>query len=253
MLRVNSGGGGVTASDQMWNALSRFRSAHPDIPVVASFGSVAASGGYYIAAPSDHILCERTGITGSIGVIAQVPALEDLAAMAGVEMNTVVADGSPQKEVANNLFRELAGGGGRPDRAGAGERGRAQAADQQRLGTLRRGRGPGAHRTHQRPGSGAGRRLGLHRLRGQTAGLVDGIGYLDEAIDKAAEMAGIDPGVKPHVTRAGREASLLEALGATQTPPDPGAALARLATADRLRTLVEDVMQVRLSYRMQLR
>ena len=71
VLRVNSGGGGVTASDQIWHAIKDFQAEHPKVPIVSSFGTVAASGGYYIAAPTDYIFCERTGITGSIGVMAQ--------------------------------------------------------------------------------------------------------------------------------------------------------------------------------------
>ena len=104
VLRINSGGGGVTASDQIWHTISQFKDKHPDTTIVASFGGVAASGGYYIATPAEYIFCEQTGITGSIGVIAQIPALETMINHLGVEMNTVVADGSDRKAVANNLF-----------------------------------------------------------------------------------------------------------------------------------------------------
>ena len=106
VLRVDSGGGGVTASDQIWHAIERFQERHPDVPVVASFGGVAASGGYYVAAGTDRIFIEPTGFTGSIGVIAQVPTLQDAMQKLGVDWVTVVADGSPNKDNANNLYRD---------------------------------------------------------------------------------------------------------------------------------------------------
>ncbi len=104
VLHIDSPGGGVSASDQMHHALMEFKKHHADVKMIASFGGVAASGGYYIAMPCDSIVCEPTGITGSIGVIAQIPALGGLAKKFGVEMNTVIADGSPHKADANDLF-----------------------------------------------------------------------------------------------------------------------------------------------------
>ena len=104
ILRVDSGGGYVTPSDQMWHAIKQFKARHPDVPVVASFGNLADSGGYYISAPCDYIFCERTTITGSIGVMANMPAAGGLIEKLGVEINVVVADGSPNKDHANNPF-----------------------------------------------------------------------------------------------------------------------------------------------------
>jgi membrane-bound ClpP family serine protease len=81
VLRVDSPGGGIAPSDQIWYQVNRMRDA--GLPVVASFGGVAASGGYYISCGTDHIVAEPTCITGSIGVIAHpeghgqpVPALD---------------------------------------------------------------------------------------------------------------------------------------------------------------------------------
>jgi len=69
ILRVDSPGGGVTASDQIYDAIQRFKKACPDKPVIVSMGGICASGGYYISAPADRIFAEHTTITGSIGVI----------------------------------------------------------------------------------------------------------------------------------------------------------------------------------------
>lgn len=68
VLRVNSPGGTVTASDTMYEMLQRFRDRTKK-PVVASLQEVAASGGYYVACASDEIMASRTSVVGSIGVI----------------------------------------------------------------------------------------------------------------------------------------------------------------------------------------
>lgn len=67
VLRVNSPGGSAIASDTIWNRLEQFQAS--GIPVVASMGDVAASGGYYISMGADRIVAEPTTITGSIGVV----------------------------------------------------------------------------------------------------------------------------------------------------------------------------------------
>lgn len=68
VIRINSPGGTVTASDMMFREVRRF-AAESKKPVVASLGEVAASGGYYLALAADRIIAEPTSITGSIGVI----------------------------------------------------------------------------------------------------------------------------------------------------------------------------------------
>ena len=67
VLRVNSPGGSALASDVIWREIVLAKKSKP---VIASFGSVAASGGYYLAAPADVIVAEPNTITGSIGVFA---------------------------------------------------------------------------------------------------------------------------------------------------------------------------------------
>jgi protease IV len=66
LLRIDSPGGSGIASDVLWRKISQARERKP---VVVSFGDVAASGGYYIAAAGSRIFCEDTSITGSIGVL----------------------------------------------------------------------------------------------------------------------------------------------------------------------------------------
>jgi len=75
VFRINSGGGSVVASDVIYReALLAAR----EKPFVASMGDVAASGGYYIAAPADTILASPSTITGSIGVIFSIPNMKEL-------------------------------------------------------------------------------------------------------------------------------------------------------------------------------
>jgi protease-4 len=71
VLRVNSGGGSIIASDNIFRALESLKATGK--PLVASMGDVAASGGYYISAPADVIFAEPQTITGSIGVIFMIP------------------------------------------------------------------------------------------------------------------------------------------------------------------------------------
>ncbi len=75
VLRVNSGGGTALASEVIWREIDL---AVKEKPVVASFGNVAASGGYYIACAASTIMAESTTITGSIGVWAAIPNLKGL-------------------------------------------------------------------------------------------------------------------------------------------------------------------------------
>lgn len=68
VLRIDSPGGTVAASDEIYARIRRYE-ARTDVPVIASLGGVAASGGYYVAMSADRVIAEPTTITGSIGVI----------------------------------------------------------------------------------------------------------------------------------------------------------------------------------------
>lgn len=75
VVRIDSPGGSALVSDEIWHELIELREERP---IVASMGSVAASGGYYIAAAATEILAQPGTITGSIGVIGGKPVLTDL-------------------------------------------------------------------------------------------------------------------------------------------------------------------------------
>lgn len=83
VVRVDSAGGSVTASEEIRRAIQRFRDRK--IPVAVSFANIAASGGYWVAMSSDRIFAQPETITGSIGVFAVVPTFEGTAARAGIK------------------------------------------------------------------------------------------------------------------------------------------------------------------------
>jgi protease IV len=87
VLRVDSPGGSVTASETIWREVARVRERGK--PVVVSMGSVAASGGYYIAMAADAIVANPGTITGSIGVLAGKLVVRDLKDRLGVGSDTV--------------------------------------------------------------------------------------------------------------------------------------------------------------------
>jgi len=69
ILVVDSPGGGITASDIIYNELKKFKKTDPSRKIIALFGDIAASGGYYVASAADYIIAHPTTITGSIGVL----------------------------------------------------------------------------------------------------------------------------------------------------------------------------------------
>lgn len=103
ILRINSPGGGVTASDLMYQELQRYKE-DTDEPVIAVMMDVSASGGYYIACACDELIAQPTTITGSIGVIMQLVSFAGTMHKLGIEPNAIVSGkmkdaGSPLKKL----------------------------------------------------------------------------------------------------------------------------------------------------------
>jgi len=106
ILRIDSPGGSYTAADTIWRAVSRARSAN--IPVIVSMSGVAASGGYFVAAPANKIVAEPGTITGSIGVFGGKIVIDGLlknlsvgvdgiSAGAQADIDSAVKDFSPSE------------------------------------------------------------------------------------------------------------------------------------------------------------
>jgi len=97
VIRINSPGGVVAPTQELHQALTRVREAGK--PVVASLGSVAASGGYYTAVAADRIFANPGTLTGSIGVIMQMANVESLFKKVGVDY--VVVKAGRYKDIGN--------------------------------------------------------------------------------------------------------------------------------------------------------
>ena len=90
VLRINSPGGTIAGSDYYYTLLKDLK-AELDVPIIASMGDVAASGGYYIATAADRIFAERSTLTGSIGVIVSMYDASELCEKVGVASTPVVS------------------------------------------------------------------------------------------------------------------------------------------------------------------
>ncbi len=102
IVRINSPGGGVAASQEIYEEVKKTRESGKII--VVSMGSIAASGGYYIAVGSSLIIANPGTLTGSIGVIAQFISIKDLAEKLGITQTTIKSGslkdaGSPFKQM----------------------------------------------------------------------------------------------------------------------------------------------------------
>jgi protease-4 len=100
VLRINSPGGTVTASDMLYEQVLEFKKKSGK-PVVAFFQDVAASGGYYTACGADEIIAQRTSVTGSIGVIMLMPNLTGTMAKLGITADAIKS--GPLKDAGSPL------------------------------------------------------------------------------------------------------------------------------------------------------
>jgi len=186
ILKIDSPGGSVTASDILYSEIAAFKS-RTGVKIVVAMMGVAASGGYYIALPADYILAHPTTVTGSIGVIFTRPKVTGLMQKIGVavEVNKSGADkdmGSPFRQTSaaeDKIFQDLT----------------------DRLGT----RFVDLVTRHRRLQPGVAAQIATARVylanEALELGLVDEIGYLDNAVDEAKKLAGLAEDAKVVVYR----------------------------------------------------
>jgi len=93
ILRIDSPGGSVIASDEVWSLIQSIKQKKP---IYASMSDVAASGGYYIPMACDTIIAHPQTITGSIGVIGMFPIVSEAMAKFGITMDTISTGASSQ-------------------------------------------------------------------------------------------------------------------------------------------------------------
>jgi protease-4 len=203
ILRVDSPGGYVGPSDRILHEINRFKKKHAGIPIIASFGSVAASGGYYVAAGCDAIYAEPTCITGSIGVIGQTFTVEELMKKLGVTPHVIVADGSPKKDVANNMFRTM----NEADQAKLKEI--LNNAHEQFVSVVAEGRKAVLRPEEVRPLANGDTYNTKQAIANK---LIDGEGYLDAVIEEAKQRANISGDPQVTVAVPPRSFGLLSAF-----------------------------------------
>ena len=105
LLEINSPGGEVTASDVIYHQINKLRE-QTGKPVVALIGTMGASGAYYVACAADRIMAHPTSIIGSIGVLMQALNVQQLAEKVGLKAITLKSDKTPMKDVLSP-FKEL--------------------------------------------------------------------------------------------------------------------------------------------------
>ncbi len=196
VLHLNTPGGGVAASQEMYEAVRRFR-AQSRKKVVASMSSVAASGGYYLACAADKIFANPGSITGSIGVISEWYNYGDLLRWAKLE--NVVFKSGPFKD------------SGSPSRPLT----EAEKAYFQHLIDNMYGQFVSAVADGRKMDVRKVRELADGRvytgLEARGNGLIDELGTLQDAIAAAGKMAGIS-GEPKIITPAKKSVSLLDLL-----------------------------------------
>lgn len=178
VLKIDSPGGSSTGSDILYHELSKFRQ-RTGIPLVAVMMNVAASGGYMAALPADRIVAHPTCVTGSVGVVFIRPQFSGLMDKIGVDVN--VSKSGPQKDMGSpfrvatpeeeTMFQDLVDGLNRRFLDLVKARRRLTDAQLKDVATARV-------------------YLAEDALR---VGLIDQIGYLDDALAAARELAELPP------------------------------------------------------------
>ena len=198
VLRMNTPGGSVAAVQEIYDELLRVKNSGKKI--VVSMGEVAASGGYYLAAPADYIIANPGSITGSIGVIFQVSNVQGLFKKIGVQMKSIKSAehkdiGSPFKEMSDKerkIIQSIIDG-----------------TYQQFVQVIVEGRKMNKAKVLQladgRIYSGA---------QAKELGLIDDLGNLEKAIAKAVELSGIE-GKPKLIEMEDKFHKLFSMLGAT--------------------------------------
>ena len=192
LLRVDSPGGGVVASQEIYEEVRKTRDG--GMPVVVSMGSLAASGGYYVSCGASLIVANRGTLTGSIGVISEFMEFKDALEKLGIDVNTVKAGrlkdaGSPTRKMTDadkEYFQAL-----------------MDDVHRQFIGVVEDERGL----THDEAIEMADGRV----FTGEQAldlGLVDTLGTYEDAITIAAGLGGIEG--EPSIVRERKRRSMLD-------------------------------------------
>ena len=195
VLRIDSPGGGVAATQEIYEEVNKIREKG-EKPIIASLGSVAASGGYYVACGAEKIIANPGTLTGSIGVLINIVNMEELLKKIGIDMKTITSGelkdiGSISRELTpgeEKLLREI-----------------IDNIHRQFLRVIEERRGL----TGEELASIADARIltGEQALEKQ---LIDELGNLSDAIEIAARAAGIEE--EPRIVEEKKKFSLLQLI-----------------------------------------
>jgi len=176
LLKINTPGGTVTASDIIYHELMNYK-MKSGAKIVVAMMDVATSGGYYISLPADVIFAHPTTITGSVGVIFLIPKIDGLLSKIGV--NVDVRKSGRNKDMAS------------PFRPATEEERRILQDLTDQLGN----RFAGLVKTHRKISPEEIKRITsaeVYLARDAKAiGLIDEVGYLDQALSRAKQLAGL--------------------------------------------------------------
>lgn len=182
LLEIDSPGGGITLSDQIYHELKGFKESDEGRVVVALMGDLCASGGYYVALAADRIVAHPTTLTGSIGVLLSSLNLRELADKIGVRDVTIKSGAN--KDMLNPL-RDLSP---------------AQTSMLQQVVDALHGRFVGLVAENRNLAVEEVRRWADGRVflaeEALQAGLIDAIGYRETAMQQVAERLALDEPLK---------------------------------------------------------
>ena len=175
VLRVNSPGGGVYASELITNALNEFKETGR--PIVSSMGDIAASGGVWVTTLSDEIWAKKETLTGSIGVYGLLPTIEGIYEWAGVQVDGISSTNAnewdPRMAMPENVTKSIQAGVDETYRKFVTKVSNNRKMPYEEIHAIAKGRIWSGEKAIQ-------------------LGLVDKIGNLDDAINSASLMADIE-------------------------------------------------------------
>lgn len=201
ILYVDSPGGSVVASDEIALQVKAIEK-----PIIAMMGSLAASGGYYVSAPTNEIWATPHTLTCSIGVISQFLNVEQFSEEYGITAVTITS--GPLKDTGNP-FREF----------NEQDRELWQSIVDEAYDTFVAVVVEGRDMSEEDVRAVADGRI-CSGMQAQEMHLVDSLGYLPDAIDRAAELGGIED-AEPRIIEYEENLSFFEALSATFYRPTP--------------------------------
>ncbi len=218
IVRIDSPGGEVLASDEIYNLITDFELKNKDKPVLASMGGLAASGGYYVAAPCQYIVANELTITGSIGVIMHGYNYRRLMDKVGVAPETF----------KSGRFKDMLSGEKEPGEMDPEEKKMVQTMIDETFAKFKKIVAEGRQAANKREGK-KGRALAagwqefadgriLTARQAYDLGLVDQIGDFKTSVKTAKELAGVSDASLIKYVQPFDLGNLFRFLGKTETP-----------------------------------